>query len=258
MQYEKELQFAKSVAMHAGELALGYQSQELIPESKPDLSPVTIADKECEKLIASRIRETFPQDGILGEEGTAYEGNNGRRWIIDPIDGTRDFVRRLPLWSVLIGFEMNAEVVVGVSCMPARNEMYWAAKESGAYLNDKRLHVSGISDPSQALACVNGFNNVLEFGFSATLLEWLSHFWAVRSMGGCMDAVLLASGRAEVWLEPYAQPWDLAPLKVILEEAGARFFNFDGGNSIYGGNCAACVPGLEKTVRKLLGLVAHA
>jgi histidinol phosphatase-like enzyme (inositol monophosphatase family) len=257
MPYEEEVQFAKSVAMHAGELALGYQKQELIPESKPDLSPVTIADKECEKLIAARIREAFPNDGILGEEGTADEASNGRRWIIDPIDGTRDFVRQLPMWAVLIGLEVGDEIVLGVSHMPARNEMYWAAKEGGAYLNDRRLHVSGISDPSQAMVCVNGFNNVLEFEFSGDLLKWLSQFWAVRSLGGCMDAMLLASGRAELWLEPYAQPWDLAPLKVILEEAGARFFNFDGGSSIYGGNCAACVPGLEAAVRKFVGVAAH-
>lgn len=254
MQFEQELHFARSVAMHAGELAVGYQAQELKPESKPDLSPVTMADKECERLIAARIEEAFPADGILGEEGSNKPSRNGRLWIIDPIDGTRDFVRGLPFWSVFVGFEVDGEVVAGVSNMAARKEMYSAIKGGGAYRNDKRISVSGIDSPSQALACVNGFNRLGEFSWGSKCLDWMADFWAVRSFGGCLDAVMLASGHADLWLEPHAKAWDLAPLKVILEEAGARFLNFDGRSSIYGGNCVAFVPGLENSVRELLGL----
>src|SRR4051794_2828176 len=112
MKWEKELQVARSAAMHAGDLARGYQTQELKPEAKPDLSPVTIADRECEKLITSEILAAFPEDGLLGEEGTNRPSRNGRKWIIDTIDGTRDFVRGLPWWAVLIGLEVNGEVVV--------------------------------------------------------------------------------------------------------------------------------------------------
>lgn len=122
-------------------------------------------------------------------------------------------------------------------------------------MNDTRIRVSGISEASQAVVCVNGFNNLGAIPFASGLIEWLAGFWAVRSLGGCMDAALLASGSVDVWIEPHAQPWDLAALQVILEEAGARFFNLDGGRSIYGGNCAACVPELENEVRRLLGLV---
>ena len=253
MQWEKELQVARSAAMHAGELAVGYQSKELKPESKPDLSPVTIADRECEKLLASEILAAFPDDGLLGEEGAQRDSRNGRKWILDPIDGTRDFVRGLPFWAVLIGLEVEGEVVVGVTHMPAQNRMYHAVKGHGAFLNDKTISISGIDSASNALACINGLNNVVEFPWSRSLLSWMDEFWAVRSVGGCMDAMLLASGHADLWLEAHAKAWDLAALKVILEEAGARFCNFDRGNSIYGGNGIAYVPALESKVMELLG-----
>jgi histidinol-phosphatase len=253
MRWEKELQVARSAAMHAGDLARGYQARELKPESKPDLSPVTVADRECEKLIAAEILAAFPDDGLLGEEGADRPSNNGRKWILDPIDGTRDFVRGLPFWAVLIGLEVDGEVVAGVTNMAAQNKMYHAVKGKGAFCNDQPISVSGIHSPSDALACVNGINNVTEYPWANKLLPWLDQFWAVRSLGGCMDAMMLASGHAELWLEAHAKAWDLAPLKLILEESGARFCNFDGGSSIYGGNGMAFVPGLENAVKDLLG-----
>ncbi|MGH9632766.1 MAG: inositol monophosphatase family protein, partial [Bryobacteraceae bacterium] len=179
---------------------------------------------------------------------------NGRRWIIDPIDGTRDFVRGNPFWAVLIGLEVDGEVVAGVSHMPALKNMYSAVKGAGAFCNEDRLQVSSLQEPSEAVVCLNGFNNLTAHPFSKNLLEWLSGFWAVRSLGGCMDAMMLAAGQVDVWIEPHAKAWDLAALQIILEEAGAVFINLDGGRSIYGGNCAAFVPALEGPVRKLLNL----
>jgi histidinol phosphatase-like enzyme (inositol monophosphatase family) len=238
--------------MHAGEVALGYQKLELKPESKPDLSPVTIADRECEKLITARIEEVFPDDGILGEEGSAKESHSGRRWIIDPIDGTRDFVRGLPLWAQLIGLEIDGVPALGVAGFPARGEVYHAVKGAGAWRNDQRISISGIDRPENALVCVNGLREIADYSFSPKLLGWLKQFWSVRCMGGAVDAVMLASGKAEVWIEPVVKPWDLAALKVILEESGARFMNFDGGSSIYGGSCVGFVPPLESAVLDLL------
>lgn len=242
------------MAMHAGELAIGYQNQELVAEEKPDLSPVTIADRECERLIVKRIEETFPDDGILGEEGAHRESRNGRKWIIDPIDGTRDFVRGLPLWAVLIGFEVDGEIEAGVCHLAPRNEMFSAVRGEGAWLNEKPVHISKVTRPEYALISVTALNSCQALPFGPKLLPWFQQFWAVRSMGGCMDAMLVASGKAELWIEPHAKAWDLAPLKVILEEAGARFLNFDGGSSIYGGNCIVCVPALEPVARELLSI----
>jgi histidinol phosphatase-like enzyme (inositol monophosphatase family) len=254
MRFEKELYLARSVAMHAGELALGYQTSGITAEEKPDLSPVTIADREAEKLIVKLITDAFPDDGLLGEEGTSKPSRNGRRWIIDPVDGTRDFVRGIDTWAVLIGFEVDGEVVAGAANFPARKEMYSALRGHGAFKNEKRLKISNIETASQSVLCLNGFNNLAHQPFAGSIIDWMEQFWAVRSMGGCMDAMMIAAGQAEVWIENTCKAWDLAPLKIIAEEAGARFMNFNGACSIEGGNVVIFVPALESEVRKLLGI----
>jgi histidinol-phosphatase len=250
--WHREVDLMGLVAKRAGDIALGYWNTGLTPETKSDASPVTIADRECEKAIAGAIEEAFPDDGLLGEEGAAKNSRSGRRWIIDPIDGTRDFVRGNRAWAVLIGLEEAGDVVAGAAYLPAMNEMFTAARGTGAFLNGERIRASAVSDPAQAVLCVNGFTNILQRPFSTGLLAWMAKFWAVRSMGGCLDAMMVARGQADLWLEISGKPWDFAPLKIIAEEAGARFFNFDGGSSIYGGNCIVCAPGMEQVARRFV------
>jgi fructose-1,6-bisphosphatase/inositol monophosphatase family enzyme len=199
------------------------------------------------------LAETFPDDGVLGEEGAARESRTGRRWIIDPIDGTRDFLRGNRFWATLIGLEAGGEVQVGVAAFPALGETYHAVQGGGAWQDGVRLQASSITTPAEAVVCVNGLNNLEKTRLPEPPGAWLKRFWAVRSIGGAADAMLVASGRAELWIEPAAKPWDLAPLKIIAEEAGARFFNFQGGSSIHGGNCIICAPGLEEEARRLVG-----
>jgi histidinol phosphatase-like enzyme (inositol monophosphatase family) len=256
MPWEREVEVCRSVARRAGELALSYASQGVTPEDKSDDSPVTVADRECERLIVSELRAAFPEDGFLGEEGASDAGTSGRRWIIDPIDGTRDFVRGLRTWSNLIGLEADGEVVLGTCHLPAQGELYWAVKGGGAYRGDQPIHISSIDRRDRAVLCLTAFNNLSGSPLAATILDYLSGYWAVRSMGGCQDAALVVSGRAEAWIELAAKPWDLAPFKVIAEEAGARFFNFDGGSSIRGGNAVICAPFLEQELRALVRAVA--
>lgn len=254
MTFGQELEAARRAAQRAGDAALRYWAAGITAETKPDDSPVTIADREAEKLIARALYEAFPEDGLLGEEGGLRESRSGRRWIIDPIDGTRDFLRGSPVWAVLIGLEQDHDVVAGVAHFAATGETFLAARGGGAFRNDARIQVSGLADPAQSVMCVNALNELPRMPFAPRLPELLARFWAVRSMGGCRDAVMVASGMADAWIEPSAKPWDLAPLKVIVEEAGGRFFNFDGGASIHGGNCICCTPGLEGELRRFLGL----
>lgn len=249
MRFEKDLQAARDAAIRAGELALIHRSKGLAPEDKADLSPVTIADRESERLLVTALTGVFPDDGILGEEGANHTGSSGRRWIIDPIDGTREFMRGSPAWCVLVGLEAEGEVELGVAHFPAMKTTFWAVRGEGAFRDGERISVSSISSADRAVLCLNGFNNLGKHAFQDRLLPFLSRYWSVRSLGGCLDAVMVAQGQADAWIEPSAQPWDLAALKVITEEAGARFFNFDGGSSIHAGNCVTCVPALEAELR---------
>ena len=251
-QWDRELHMVKGIAAEAGVLAREYWDRGVVADTKPDASPVTIADKETERAISRALVEAFPDDGLLGEEGSARDSRNGRRWIVDPIDGTRDFVRGNRLWSVLIGLEADGEVVAGVSYFPALDEMYWAARGAGAFCNGRPIRASALSDPAQAVLCMDGLNALRKRGLQDGLFEWMERFWAVRSLGGCLDAMLVARGQAELWIELSGQPWDFAPLKIIAEESGAKFFNFDGGSSIYGGNCVICAPGMEQVGRDFI------
>jgi histidinol phosphatase-like enzyme (inositol monophosphatase family) len=252
MPFEREIQVAKLLTQEAGALALDFQRQGVTAESKSDESPVTAADRACEKLIVDGIAREFPEDGVLGEEGANRESQNGRKWIIDPIDGTRDFVRGIPLWAVLIGLEQDGQIVAAAAHSPGQGFLLSAGLGSGAWLNEKQLHVAQKSNPSDAVLSFNGFNKAGVQPFAGRLLPWVQRFWAVRSMGGAVDAMLLAQGKADVWIEPNAAPWDLAPLKLLVEEAGGVFRSFDGTGTIYGGNAYACSPGLEPYVRELL------
>ena len=220
--------------------------------TKADESPVTVADKACEKLIVEQLTAEFPEDGLLGEEGAMRETANGRRWIIDPIDGTRDFIRGTRAWSMLLGLEENGQVVAGHAYYPAYGEMYSAAKGQGAWHDGKRIQCGNPKKRSDALICCNGLGFMHRYAFAGELVDWLSGFWTVRSMGGCLDAVLVASGVADVWVEAQAKPWDLAPLKIIAEEAGCVTFDFKGKNTIYGGNFAISTPELADEIKTFL------
>jgi fructose-1,6-bisphosphatase/inositol monophosphatase family enzyme len=252
MAFDRELEILRGALARAGEVALRYQREGVKAEIKPDHSPVTPADRECERLLVQELGGHFPDDGILGEEGAEKPSANGRRWIIDPIDGTRDFLRGNRFWSMLVALEQDGEVVAGAAHFPGLQETYWAAEGGGAWRNGSRLRISAITEISESVLCVNSLQNAHQHAYGRRLLDWMRPFWAIRSIGGAPDAMLVASGSAEAWIEPSAKAWDFAPLKIIAEQAGARFFNFDGGNSIYGGSAVICVPALETALRRFV------
>jgi histidinol phosphatase-like enzyme (inositol monophosphatase family) len=249
--WSHELEVAVQAVRQAAELALRYQPG-IVAEQKPDNSPVTEADRECERLISRMLKDAFPDDGLLGEEGARAESRSGRRWIIDPIDGTRDYVRGNPLWANLIALEEGDAVVAGVVNLPGLGLTYTAARGGGAFRNGSPIHASSKTSINESVLCFNGFDKLERFPSRDKLLDWMAQFWSVRGLGGAPDAMLVAAGQADIWIEPSASPWDFAPLKVILEEAGARFLNLDGGSSIYAGNCIACAPGMEHEVTRFL------
>ena len=252
--FQKELETGRAIALQAGQLALRYYRTGIAFEAKPDASPVTRADRECEQFIARELERAFPDDGLLGEEGAHKPSRSGRRWIIDPIDGTRSFVRGIPTWSVMLALEADGEVVVGAVNLAPLGELYSAAKGLGAFRNGAPIHCSPRKKLNEAMLCLTGYDHVAKWPWGARLLPWLTQFWSIRSMGGCLDAMCVAAGRAEAWINLQAKAWDLAPLKIIGEEAGASFFNLDGKSSISGGSCVITIPSLENEIRRFLGI----
>ncbi len=254
MKYERELDFARRIAVMAGENARRIRAGGICAETKPDASPVTVADKENERLIREAIEIEFPNDSILGEEGSSKAGSSGRRWIIDPIDGTRDFVRGNRFWCVLIALEESDESLVGVAHFPMLNETYWASRGSGSYLNDERLRVSAIASFGECTFSPNGLHLAAARPHLPRVMELMQRSWSVRSYGGALDACLVAAGKAEIWFEPKVEVWDLAPLKLIIEEAGGLFFALDGSRSIGKGTAIGCTPGVVTDVREAFGI----
>jgi histidinol-phosphatase len=213
---------ALDAARQAGDFALGYYNQGIAVEWKPDNSPVTVADKGAEDLIRKEVKKHFPDDGFFGEEYGHEPGTSGYRWIIDPIDGTRSFVRHIPLWATLIGLEYKGEQIAGVTYIPAMKQTYRALRGDGAYMDDRRIRVSDVSKLSESLFCYSSISWFRKAGREANFLDLAAKTERQRGYGDFYGFVLVAQGACEIMLEYGVHPYDVAALKAIVEEAGGR------------------------------------
>jgi myo-inositol-1(or 4)-monophosphatase len=254
MKYERELQIACDIARKAGELALHYFSGETPTEEKYDSSPVTIADRECERLISRLLQENFAGDGILGEEGSLIASQTGRRWLIDPIDGTKDFVRRNSFWSVQLALQIENQVALGVIYCPCLNEMLYAVSGAGCFWNDTKVSCSMINRLDKSVLMVSGFAQTWHSWPPVSVRLLTEKSWIVRCYGGCFDIMTLARGKAEIWLSGRGMEWDYAPIQIIAKECGAIFLTKEGNNRIDMKHCVVCVPGIENEIRSILDI----
>lgn len=248
------LDFAIETAYLAGRLTLGYYQTGVRPDFKSDDTPVTVADKQAEELIRSRIARKFPQHEILGEEFGMRDGfqHASHRWIIDPIDGTKAFTRGIPLYAVLIGLEIEGTVPVGVAYFPALDEMLAAATGEGCYWNGRRAHVSDVSEISRAYVQAA---DARSFDKHNRRSEWERIKQASYHRGGLADAygyALVATGRAELMLDPIMDAWDCGPFPPILSEAGGYFGDWQGNRTIWGSEALGTTSTLLPQVLKLL------
>lgn len=230
------MEMAAELARGAGEISLRYFRRALTPERKADGSFVTAADREAEKFLRAEIGRRFPDDAILGEEEGEQAGTSGRRWIIDPIDGTYSFVHGVPFYGVLVGLEIDDEPAVGVVNIPALGELIKAARGQGCYWNGELTHVSATKAIDEALLLATDFGVCARYGFGAAAAELQARFGARRTWGDCYGHVLVATGRGECMLDPVMNLWDCAALLPIVEEAGGTFTDWAGRRTIHGGN----------------------
>jgi len=233
------LDFAVELARGAGTITLQYFRKQPETSTKADGSYVTIADRQAEDYLRKRIAERFPDDGVLGEEQGESSGRSGRRWIVDPIDGTFAFVHGVPFYGVLIALEIDQQLVAGVVNIAALGEIVSAAKGVGCFLNGEPARVSTISRLQDALLLSTDFSACARYGFgrAAELLQRRAK--TARTWGDCYGYVLVATGRADVMLDPVMNLWDCAPLLPIMEEAGGTFTDWRGVRTAAGGNAIA-------------------
>jgi len=248
------LDFAVQMAREAGDITYRHFKGSFVAERKADNSFVTTADREAERNLRASIERAFPDDGILGEEEGEKVGTSPRRWIIDPVDGTYSFVHGVPLYAVLIGLEIEGESVLGAANLPALNELVYAARGLGCFWNDQPARVSATESLSEALLLATDFGTCEQNGFGPAAEKLQRRVNARRTWGDAYGHVLVATGRADVMLDPVMNVWDCAALSPIVEEAGGTFTNWQGERTIHGGNAISTngllFDGVMETIRK--------
>ena len=236
--YEEELAFANELADRAGEIGLGFFGGSFEVRLKPDRSPVTEVDVAIEEAIRGAIRERYPDDAVLGEEGGS-EGDGRRRWIVDPIDGTKNFADGVQVWSNLIALAVDDEPVVGVVNFPALDERYEAVGGGGARLNGTAIHVSHADRVSRSFVVFAGMEDWLDGPYAAGVQGLVRAARRNRGFGDAWGHCLVARGSADVMVELELATWDWAALQVVVQEAGGRMSQFDGSPLVHGGTVLA-------------------
>ncbi len=223
-----DLALALELADLADDIALSrFRARDLLVETKPDLSPVTEADTAVEQTIRARLAADRPGDGVLGEE-YGDDSTGGRRWIVDPIDGTRNYSRGIPVWATLIALEDDGVLQLGVISAPALGRRWWAERGAGAFADGEAIHVSGVGRIEDAVLC---------FAVEQQLPAIASRCWHARGFGDFWAHMLVAEGAADGAIDAVGvSVWDLAAVRIVVEEAGGRFTDQAGVPRIDGGS----------------------
>ena len=231
--WRSRYQVAVDAARAAGKLAKGYFDTTFEVEIKADNSPVTVADKAAEKLIREAVTKHFPNDGFLGEEFGDQPGGTGFRWVIDPIDGTKSFIRDIPLWGTLIGLEYKGEQIAGAVYMPCQDQMFHALKGNGAFRDETRIRVSDVADVSQAFLCYSSVGWFTKNGKERAFLDLAARTARQRGYGDFYGFMLVAQGSFDLMIDHSVHPWDVVGPKAIVEEAGGRFTDWKDNPTAY-------------------------
>lgn len=252
---EALLDFALDLARRAGRLTLTHFQTGVAVDTKADGTPVTEADRGAERLMRGRIEARFPRHGVVGEEFGETNPGAARRWILDPIDGTRSFARGVPLYGVLVALEEDGEAALGVLHFPALGEeTVYAARGAGCWWNGRRCSVSDVSDLADALVLTTDARPAAEAPRRAGWERLRDEAGVARTWGDCYGHALVATGRAEVMVDPLASAWDAAALRPCVEEAGGVFGDWAGRATHLGGSAVSTNAALAGLARARLGV----
>jgi histidinol-phosphatase len=242
--YDDDLRLAHVIADMVDSLTTSrFLATDLEVATKPDLTPVSDADRAAEELVRTQLRRTRPRDAVVGEEFEPT-GHGARRWVVDPIDGTQNFVRGVPVWATLMALLVDDEPVVGVVSAPAINRRWWAATGTGAWTgrslsSARRLSVSGVADLGDASLSYSSLSGWDGIGRREAFLDLEARVWRSRAYGDFWSYMLLAEGAVDVACEPDLMLYDMAALVPVVVEAGGRFTSLDGVAGPFGGNALA-------------------
>ena len=243
--FADDLALALELADLADSLTLErFEATDLKVDSKPDMSPVSDADLACEELLRGKLADARPSDAILGEEFGGDVIHEGRQWVIDPIDGTKNFVRGVPVGATLISLLVDGEPVVGVISAPALARRWYAARESGAWRtfnggSPKKLAVSGVSSLTDASLAFSSLEGWAARDLRGKFIALTDATWRLRGYGDFFSYCLVAEGAVDIAAEPEVSLWDLAALSVLVSEAGGRFTSLAGQDGPHGGDAVA-------------------
>jgi histidinol-phosphatase len=246
------LGFAVDVAWRAGRLTLAHYQTGLVADLKADESPVTVADRGAERLARQLIERRFPDDAIVGEEDGEVRAGASRRWIIDPIDGTRTFIRGVPLYGVLVAVEAEDDAVIGVMHFPALDETVCAGRGLGCWWNGRRAVVSDVTSLDRALVLTTDAENIARHQDPSGWDRLRRAAGCTRTWGDCYGYALVATGRAEAMLDPVVSIWDTAALAPIIEEAGGVLTSWAGESGWQHGSAVATNAVLAQEIRRML------
>jgi histidinol-phosphatase len=236
MSYDTELKTATEAAIAAGAVQIDRRNKGLHVETKPDRSPVTEVDTMCETVIRDMLTKQFPRDGFLGEETGEEKGASGRKWIVDPLDGTRPYIRGLPTFSVLIALEDGGDLVAGCIHLPAMGELYVAQKGKGAFCNNSRIHVSSIKLPGRVMGSGLGFVEKAATPEGKALVSLMQQWDYAYGFMDVFTYGCIAAGKLDVCVNLLDKPWDCAAAACIVSEAGGRYSDIKGSRSVYNGS----------------------
>lgn len=249
---ETLLDAVTTVARLAGDTALAHFRGTVAVEFKGDGTPVTVADRDAEQAAREWLAVHFPNDGILGEEFGAERPGARRRWILDPIDGTKSFIHGVPLWGTLVAVAEGDEILAGAINCAAAGELVAAARGTGCWWNGSRCHVSTVSSLSEATVLTTDERFQHAPGRREAWLALATRARLSRSWGDCFGYLLVATGRAEAMVDPVMSIWDSAALQPVIEEAGGCFTDWEGARTASGGSAIATNSRLATEIRRVM------
>ncbi|HEY1381731.1 MAG TPA: inositol monophosphatase family protein [Gemmataceae bacterium] len=244
-EWQTRYDLMQRAARDAGRIALAYYPDLKAADFtaqviwKSDNSPVTVADREAEAHLRKMLLDAFPDDGFLGEESGDRPGTSGYRWIVDPIDGTRSFVRGVPHWATLVGLEYDGRPIAGIAYEPVIDRTWHALEGAGAYRDGQRIHVSRIDRLDESSMFYSSLSWFVKAGKQEQFLQLVARTQRQRGFGDYYGHLLVAQGAGEFMVEHGVHAWDVAAIKVIVEEAGGRFTDWNGRPTIHTPDCVA-------------------